>query len=103
MKPIERVDPTEARRTLGVFTAPDGEMEGEMAYLQEKVDAWVEKIRTKRLPHELVWESLTRGIYKSLEYPLTATTFEVHQCEQLMKPLLKVGLSHDNIINSMKR
>ena len=103
MVPIERVEPTEARKTLGVWTAPNGSMNAELEYLQKKVQAWTERIRVRRLPHRLVWLSLHTGILKTLEYPLAATTFTEEDCRLLMSPLLKVGLSRSHIVRSMPR
>ena len=101
--PIDRVDPHEGRKTLGVWSSPDGSMAAQLKYLREKVAAWVEKIRVRHLPHHLVWLSLRTGIYKTLEYPLAATTFSELECRELVAPLLKVGLSRSHIVRSMPR
>ena len=101
--PIERVDPYMARKTLGIWTAPDGSMTAELQYLQEKVKNWVDKVRVRHLPHHLVWQSLRTGIFKTLEYPLAATTFSLLQCRELCTPLLQVGLSRSHIVRSMPR
>ena len=101
--PIERVAPTEARKTLGVWTAPDGAMTAEFDYLASKVKHWTERIRVRRLPHHLVWLSLHTGIFKTLTYPLAATTFSDAQCRALTSPLLQVGLSRSHIVRSMPR
>ena len=103
MVTIERVEPTEARKTLGVWTAPSGSMVAEYDYLQAKIKAWTERIRVRRLPHRLVWLSLHTGILKTLDYPLAATTFTELECQSLMAPLLKVGLSRSHIVRSMPR
>ena len=100
---IERVDPHMARKTLGIWTAPDGSMTAELDYLKSKVKAWVDKVRVRHLPHHLVWQSLRTGIFKTLEYPLAATTFTSLQCRELCAPLLQVGLSRSHIVRSMPR
>ena len=100
---IDRVDPSEARKTLGVWTAPTGSMDAELEYLKTKVQSWVEKIRVRHLPHHLVWLSLRTGILKTLEYPLASTTFTPLQCRELCAPLWKVGLSRSHIVRSMPR
>ena len=78
-------------------------MEAELQYLRSKVKAWVDKIRVRHLPHHLVWLSLRTGIFKTLEYPLAATTFTPLQCRELCVPLLQVGLSRSHIVRSMPR
>ena len=101
--PIERVSPMEARKTLGVWTAPDGSMKAEYAYLESKVKNWTERICVRTLPHHLVWMSLHTGIFKTLQYPLAATTFSEAECRSLCSPLLKIGLSRSHIVRSMPR
>ena len=100
---IERVHPSEARKTLGVWSAPDGSMQAQLSYLWDKVHQWVEKVRVRHLPHHLVWLSMRTGIFKTLEYPLAATTFTPLQCRELCAPLLRVGLSRSHIVRSMPR
>ena len=101
--PIERVAPTEARKTLGVWTAPNGSMAAEYKYLEGKIKHWTERIRVRRLPHHLVWLSLQTGIFKTLTYPLAATTFTDTECRSLCSPLLQIGLSRSHIVRSMPR
>ena len=101
--PIERVPPNEARKTLGVWTAPNGSMTAEYRYLQGKICHWTERIRIRRLPHRLVWLSLHTGIFKTLTYPLAATTFTESECRSLCTPLFQIGLSRSHIVRSMPR
>ena len=101
--PIEQLSPHEARRTLGIRAAPDGNMEAEMEFLSSRIQSWTELIRTRRLPHHLVWSAMHTGILRTLSYPLPATTFSEQQCRQLLHPLLQVGLSRSHIVRSMPR
>jgi hypothetical protein len=89
---IERVDPSEARRTVGVRLAPDGNNVQELEYLHEQIAVWCDKMKSSRLPRSLVWMSFTTRILTKLLFSLPATTFTSQECYDLMTPLLEVAL-----------
>lgn len=68
-KPIERLEVTEARRTLGVRTPPDGIYKTEQQYLTTYSNEWAANIREGHLPRHLVWQSLLGTLLKKIEYP----------------------------------
>jgi len=89
---IQRLEPSEARRTLGVRLAPDGNMETELAYLLDTAKTWQRQMKNSRLGR---WESnfsLRNVIMRKLMYPLPATTFTPKQCKAIMSPILAQGL-----------
>ena len=92
-----------ARRTLGVRLAPDGNNIAEVTFLRERVNNWADRIRTGHLPRRLVWESMQTTITKSIQYPLPATTLTEAQCRWIMAPLLAHGLSGIGVVRTMKR
>ena len=103
MKILERLEMHEARRTLGVRLAPDGNNKAEVAFLRQRVNEWADRIRTGHLPRRLVWESMHTTIMKSIQYPLPATTLSEAQCRSIMAPLLAQGLSGTGVVRTMKR
>ena len=102
-KTIERLDVSDARRTLGVRLAPDGNNDAEVQFLTERAKDWADRVRTGHLPRRLVWESMNTTIFKSLQYPLPATTLSREQCRAIMAPLLAQGLSASGIVRTMPR
>ena len=72
---LERLDPKEARRTLGVRLALDGNNNAELEFRKNQAQEWADALRTGRLPRPLAWLSMTTTILRSLQYPLPATTF----------------------------
>jgi hypothetical protein len=100
---LERLSPKEARRTLGVYLAPDGNNEAQYQQLLQEAKKWADCVRTGHLPRRLAWQSMTTAIMKTLENPLAVSTLTEQQCSDIMKPLLKVGLSHSGIPNSFPR
>ena len=100
---IEQLDPSHARRTLGIRAAPDGNMAADFEYLRQRIADWTDTLRTRRLPYHMVWTAFKTGILKTLAYPLPASTFSEDQCRRLMHPLLQVALSRSHIVRSMPR
>ena len=102
-KTIERLEVSDARRTLGVRLAPDGNNEAEARFLKERARDWADRVRTGHLPRRLVWESMNTTILKSLQYPLPATTLTRKQCREIMGPLLAQGLSSSGVVRTLPR
>jgi hypothetical protein len=103
VKVLERLETHDARRTLGVRLAPDGNNAAEAIFLRERVNDWADRIRTGHLPRKLVWESWQTTISKSIQYPLPATTLSESQCRSIMAPLLAQGLPGIGVVRSLKR
>ena len=47
---IQRLEPTQASKTLGVYLAPNGSNDAEFAHLQTMSQEWSVKIRQSHLP-----------------------------------------------------
>ena len=103
IKVLKRLHPSQAERTLGIRLAPDGSWNEEFKYLRDQGKKWADNIRAAHLPKHLVRQSMLTTIMKTLEYPLAVTCFTKKQCETLMKPILKAGLSRSGVINTLPR
>jgi hypothetical protein len=88
---LERLDVHEARETLGVFIAMNGNQELETQELWEKAMAWAEKVRSGRFSPAKAWFSIQFCIMKSLEYPLMVTSLSKAHCNGIMKPIRIAG------------
>ncbi len=100
---IPCLDVTEARRTLGVRLAPDGNSMAEFQYLRTMATEWKQKMEKARLTHMDALFSLHSSILRKMAYPLAVTTFTEQQCAELMKPILGIGLPKIGCIRSMPR
>ncbi|MGL5936571.1 MAG: endonuclease/exonuclease/phosphatase family protein [Cetobacterium sp.] len=100
---VERLEVYQAKKALGILARPDGKMTDEIKELQRKIRSWCDGIRTKRIHPEEAWYSLNATIMKTLEYPLTATTFTQKQCKDLLRPVLKTALPLCRIQRRMPR
>ena len=89
---LERLEVHEARETLGVFIAMDGNHNMQTAEFLQTAHRWADRVRSGRLSHAEVWFSLNYCILKTLEYPLMSTSLSTTQCDTIMKPILGAAL-----------
>ena len=101
--PLERLPTYEARRTLGVRLAPDGNNKAEHAYLRAQSQAWGDQVRSGHLPRHLAWQALTSTLLPKLRYPLPATTFSKRACNHILAPALQAGLPASGIVRTIPR
>jgi hypothetical protein len=89
---LERLEVDDARETLGVFIAMDGNQKAQTQALYEKATKWADQVRTGQFSHAEAWFSLQFCVMKSLEYPLMATSLSKEQCARIMKPIRAAAL-----------
>jgi hypothetical protein len=70
---LTRLEAHEARETLGLWIAMDGNQTSQVTAIQKKIDNWADKITTKQLTRTEAWISLRVGVSKAIRYPLAAT------------------------------
>ena len=102
-EPIRRLEVTEAQEALGIQSSPDGSSVAETKYLVDKVTQWTDAIRSKRVKLEDAWYCLNSTIYKTIEYPLMATTLSRAQVYEIMNPLLRVILNRIGVQKNLPR
>ena len=89
---VERLNPSDAKKTLGVWLAPDGNNIEAVEKLTAVADNWASRVRSGHLSTSDAWLSLTTTVMKTLEYPLAALTLTKEECDSIMQPLLREGL-----------
>jgi hypothetical protein len=97
---LERLEVIEARKTLGVNTAPTGDNTAQFDHMLEASQKWAAQIKASNLRQMDAWLALRSTIWKNLEYPLTCTTLNEKQCEQIMRPAVSAGLAKSHIYRS---
>jgi Reverse transcriptase (RNA-dependent DNA polymerase) len=100
---IQRLEPTESVLSLGLQFSPSGDMGDELEYLITKGTRWADQVRSGGLNRAEAWYMLTSVVMKTIEFPLLATTFSKKQLDQVMQPILKVGLPKAGICRNMGR
>jgi hypothetical protein len=103
IKQLERLPIAEARRTLGVRLAPDGNNQAEFENLCEKAKSWADNVRTGHLPRHLVWQSMNTTLLPSIKYPLPSTTLTLPQCRKIASIVLQAGLPGSGIARTFPR
>ncbi|CAB9516939.1 expressed unknown protein [Seminavis robusta] len=69
---LQRIEPGEAKVTLGVSIAFDGSWTGETTYLTNKAKEYASKLKPSRLTRQEAWYSITNVILMTMKYPLAA-------------------------------
>jgi hypothetical protein len=103
MTELEQLDPSEARETLGVYLAPDGNNREAATQLKVKAKHWSDLVLTGHLSAKDVRLALDTTVIKSLEYPLTALTLSEKQCKTIMAPILAVALPKTKVSRTFPR
>ena len=68
-EPIERLPVTKARKSLGIYTRPDGNMANEKKYLRQLSEKWAASLQTRRVRKNDAWYCLSATILKSIKIP----------------------------------
>ena len=89
---LPSLDHSDAKEMLGVFLAPDGNQEIQLSHLSAKAKEWMEFVRVGGLDWGSTWVALKTTIWKSLEYPLPATSFSESEITSITGPLYKAVL-----------
>ena len=103
MTNLDQLEPSEARETLGVYLAPDGNNDEAVKRLREKAKAWSNLVTTGHLTAQDVRRAMDTTVIKSLEYPLPALTLSEKECKRIMAPVLEVALPKSNICRTYPR
>jgi len=82
----------EARRTLGVRIAPDGNNLAEAQHLHGVATEWAKHMATTQLTRAEAKFSLRQVLIPKLAYALQATTLGEQQCAEIMKPAINKAL-----------
>jgi hypothetical protein len=91
-KQIKRLEPHQAYETLGVFLAPDGNLQEQFNKMLNVATIWADSMRTGRINKEEVWIALQLTIWCMLSYPLPALCLSRAQCEAIMAPVIRYCL-----------
>ena len=102
-KMVYQCKPNEARKTLGVYIAPDGNMDAQIEYMYNKACTFSSKLKHCRLTgHDALYAVNTR-IMKTLQYPLPTLHLTKSECTKIMYPILSSLLGKMKIVRTIKR
>ena len=99
--PLERVEVTEARKSLGVMISRDCSWTAKASRLLQASILWQAHIKAGHLSYSDAWYALVHTIMKTVEYPMMAMYLSKDQCKKIMRSFLNAGLSASGICSKM--
>ena len=84
---LKQTDATEARRTLGVWQAPDGNESEQTKQMKDKATQWSNNIRKGFLSRADIQFGVQTSLYPSITYGLMATALTAEQGADVFKPV----------------
>ena len=103
LQEILQMEAHESQEMLGVYLAPDGNQLQQLQEFEKRAMTYAEKARTANLHRHEVWISLQTMVMKSIEYPLSVTTLNEKECNDLMWKLIKEFLPKAGINRYVRR
>ena len=100
---LSRLEPSEAKETLGVFLAMDGNNKKQIKHLRDKGTEFAEQIRSSSLNPDESWHAFKTTIQKTLEYPMEAINLTESEWDYIMQPILTATLPKSGIVRTYPR
>ena len=100
-EPLTQLGPSEARRTLGVWQAVDGNEDTQTEKLHEKARTWSRAVCRSSLTRDDVVTGLRTSLYPSITFGLMATTLTKEQGDTIFKPIREGVLPKSGYARSM--
>ena len=91
-KSLDKLDITEARKALGVMVRHDGVQKDSAEFLRQKAAKWAKCVNSRTLDPEEARLALKTTIWRTLCYPLAATTMSEKECNHAISPALTAAL-----------
>ena len=100
LQTLERLEPTQSKRNLGVMLAPVEDEQAHFDFVRKKAKSWAEQVRGGYLKRYDVIPLIKTTILKTLEYPSALTTLSYDRWSAIMSPVLQVCLPKAGICRS---
>ena len=71
--------------------------------MTEKIRGWTEHVRTGYLTRQEAWHCLQTTVMKTIDYCLPASILAKSDIDNIMKPLLQIGLPKAGVCRTMAR
>ena len=94
---------SEARKTLGIRFAPNGDTSVQKDYMRDVAEQFANKIRSGSLRGHDAYVAMQSRIMKTLEYPLPTITLSEHDCKYIMAPIISCVTNKLQIMRNIRR
>lgn len=88
---IQRLEPDEAHKNLGIHIAPSGLQKQQFDILQDKIKTWADRVRSSSLKGREKMTAYDAYLEKAILHIVSSTSFTLKQCKklaQLISPIL---------------
>jgi len=102
-KNIKRLETHQAYETLGVFLAPDGNLQAQVAKMHSAAIDWADHMRTGKISRSDAWLSFSSTVFRTLVYPLPALNLTRDDCYYIMQPILQYLLPAVGVCRNFSR
>ena len=99
--PLKQLKVNEARRTLGVWQAADGNERMQTAKMKEKANKWSRAVARSTLSRNDTIIGIKTTLYPSVTFGMMATCLTQEQCEEAFKPIRAGALSKAGYVKSI--
>ena len=100
---VERIEPSEARETLGVFLAGDGNNKEQIKALREKSFKYAQCVKAGFISKYDVNHALRTTIMKSLEYPILTTDISNEKWNYILSPAIRASLPRMGFVRTLPK
>ena len=102
--PLQRKDPNEAHKTLGIWMAADGNQDAQAQYLRDETMKFADQYRTGGpIEKNAAWEGVTTTIMNTLKWSAAATQLTEANWDWVSAPVFKAGLPKSGISRMFPR
>jgi hypothetical protein len=82
--PILSLDPHESKKTLGVRDCPAGGSKSHLKHIQDKVNAWIDKMKNGHLPSSMGWIAYKFQLWPGVRYGIGTMTNDLEEAEEFL-------------------
>jgi len=100
---IQLLHPSEARKMLGAYSAPDGQSKAQYEVLLQLSKNWGKKVSNGYLNRYDVLTGFKCGLIPALQYPLGVSMLSEKQCDNLLIPAMTPLLRKLGIVSTVNR
>ena len=86
---LTQLAPDEARRTLGVWQASDGNETKQVEKMKEKASDWSNRVQSSCLDRPDLELAVKSTLYPSINFGQMATCLSKEQCDEVLAPVKK--------------
>lgn len=97
---LDKIEVDEARETLGVWQAGNGQEDTQVEKLKDKIQDWSSKVNSSQINTKETTTAVTTTIGKTVRYPLSATAISEKMSNEINTELRKAALGKMGLVRN---